>query len=452
MDPIARFAQHVVSTGYEDLPEAALSATRTFLLDSLGVGIAGSAGPWVEELIACQQAWGTADDARAWVRGTRLPAPAAALVNAYQIHNSEFDCVHEAAVVHPMAVLLGATMAHAERAGDVGGRALLAALALGVDVACHIGVASDAGLRFFRPGTVGAFAATAAVGKLMGFDADRLVDSFGIVYSQACGTMQAHTEGTLLLAMQVGFNARNAIYACDMAARGLAGPQDVLEGTYGYYALFEGAHDLGPSLAALGSIWRITEVAHKPFPSGRATHGVLDGVMRLQREHGFAAGDVEHVTARVPPLTYQLVGREVMDAMTPNYARLCARYVMAVALLRGTVGVEDFRGGALHDPERLALARRIEVEADDNTDRNALTPVEVEVLLGGGARRAIALDVVYGNPARPMTREAHLAKFRGNCAAGSTPLPEAAAERLIALVEGLADEADVRVLVDEMIA
>ena len=187
-DPIARFAEHVCATGYADLPPQAVAATRTFLLDSIGVGIAGSAGPWVEELIACQRAWGAGDDARAWVRGTRLPAPAAALVNAYQIHNSEFDCVHEEAVVHAMAVLLGAVMAHAERAGDVDGRSLVAALALGVDVACHIGVASRAGLRFFRPGTAGAFAATAGVGKLMGFDAPTLVNAFGIAYSQALST------------------------------------------------------------------------------------------------------------------------------------------------------------------------------------------------------------------------------------------------------------------------
>ncbi len=452
MDPIVRFAEHVCATRYEDLPREAIAATKTFLLDSLGVGIAGSAGPWVEELVACQRAWGEGDDARVWVRGTRLPAPAAALVNAYQIHNSEFDCVHEEAVVHAMAVLLGAAMAHAERAGDVDGRALLAALALGVDVACHIGVASHAGLRFFRPGTAGAFAATAGVGKLMGFDAPRLVDAFGIVYSQACGTMQAHTEGTLLLAMQVGFNARNAVYACDMAGRGLAGPRAVLEGPFGYFPLFEGEHDLGPCLAVLGETWRIAEVAHKPFPSGRATHGVVDAVLRLVETHGFDAAEVESIAARVPPLTHRLVGRPVTDAMSANYARLCARYVMAVALMEGTVRVEDFRGEAMRDPQRLALARRIDVTVDDNPDPNALTPVGVEVELSGGARHGLAIDVVYGNPARPMGREAHLAKFRTNCRSGSAPLTDTAAERLVTLVDALEAEPDVTVLVDQTIA
>ena len=109
MDAIAKFSKHVVETGYDDLSSEAISATKTFLLDTIGVAVAGSAGPWVEELVECLGHWGAADHSSVWVRGTKLPAPAAAMANAYQIHNSEFDCVHEAAVVHPMATGVSAS-------------------------------------------------------------------------------------------------------------------------------------------------------------------------------------------------------------------------------------------------------------------------------------------------------------------------------------------------------
>ena len=115
MDAIYPIAEHVVGTGFEDLPDDVVRAARIFILDTLGVGIAGSGGPWVEELVAAQAQSGRGEDARVWGLGERLPAPAAALCNGYQIHNAEFDCVHEAAVIHPMTVLLAATMAVAER-------------------------------------------------------------------------------------------------------------------------------------------------------------------------------------------------------------------------------------------------------------------------------------------------------------------------------------------------
>jgi 2-methylcitrate dehydratase PrpD len=450
MDAIVRLAEHVVRTGYDDLPAHAIAAAKTFILDSFGVAVVGSTGPYVAELIAAQARWGQGGDARVWVRGVRLPAPAAALINGYQIHNSEFDCVHEAAVVHPMAVLLAATMAHAERAGGICGRDFLAALALGVDIGAGLGLGSKAPLRFFRPATAGAFAATVAIGRLMGFDVATLVHAFAITHAQLCGTMQAHAEGSPLLAMQIGFNARNAVVACDLAAAGITGPHNVLEGPFGYYPLFEGACDLGPVLGDLGRVWRITEVAHKPYPCGRATHGVVDGTLQLKGRHNFAAVDVARVECLVPPLTHRLVGRPAQEGMAASYARLCAPYVVACALLNETVDIADFGAEALTDPRRLALAARVALRTDDNPDENALAPVRVAVTLRDGTSHKIGLDQVYGGPARPMSPDAHLAKFRRNWRAGA--LLMAAGEALFARVDALEEVADVTELVDLMVA
>jgi aconitate decarboxylase len=451
MDAIAAFAEHVIGTRHGDLPAAAIAAAKTFILDAFGVGVAGSAASHAKELLEAAMRWGSGGDARVWVLGAALPAPAAALCNGYQIHNSEYDCVHEAAVVHPMAVLLSATMAHGERARGVPGRDFLCAIALGVDVGVGIGLGSKAPLRFFRPATAGAFAATAAIGRLMGFDAETLTNAFGIVYGQLCGTMQAHTEGSPLLAMQIGFNARNAVVACDMAGHGLLGPQDILEGPFGFYELFEGAHDLSPVLHDLGKVWRITEVAHKPFPCGRATHGVLDGVLALMRQHSFVADEIELIECRVPPLTNRLVGRPAQEGMAVSYARLCAPYVLACALQSGGVGLDDFQPAALADPARRALAQRITLSPEDNPDPNALAPVIVVVRLQGGKTHELRVGEVYGSPARPMGREAHLAKFRTNWISGGRPLPEAAGERLIELVDDLESVSDVAELVDLMV-
>src|SRR5262249_29481016 len=157
----------------------------------------------------------------------RLPAAAAAMCNAYQVHNAEFDCLHEGAVVHALTVVLPATLAAAERKSSVSGADLIAAVVLGVDVAAGLGVAAATGMRFFRPATAGCLGATAAVGRLMDLEHTAMVHALSIAYGQACGTMQAHAEGSGLLAMQMGFNARNALVACDLAARGFTGPRGV---------------------------------------------------------------------------------------------------------------------------------------------------------------------------------------------------------------------------------
>ena len=288
MDAITAFAEHVAARGYNDLPAAAVAAAKTFLLDTLGVGLIGSSGPKARELVGIQPLWGSGSDARVWSTGERLPAPAAAFCNAYQVHNAEFDCVHEAAVAHVMTIVLPVALAGAERMAKiegkpVDGRRLIEAVVLGVDVAASLGLAATSGLRFFRPATVGVFGGSAALGKLMGFDARRLQHAFAIAYGQLSGNMQAHTEGSLLLAMQMGFSARNAVVACDLARAGFEGPANILEGPFGYFKLIEPGGDPARVTGSFGKVWRITEVAHKPFPSGRATHGIVDACLELRR-------------------------------------------------------------------------------------------------------------------------------------------------------------------------
>ena len=414
MDASRKFARHVAGTGFDDLPAAAVEAVKTFALDSFGVAAAGTRGPYAAEwrrLLA-----GPPGEARVWATRDVLPAPAAAAINAYQLHNSENDCVHERAVVHTMAVLFPAAMAFAEREGGVSGRRLIEAVAVGSDVAAGLGLASKAGLRFFRPATAGTFGGTAACAKLAGFGEEETARAFGIALGQVSGTMQAHSEGSPLLGMQVGFGARNAITAVDMARAGMPGPEGSIEGEHGYLELFERDYDIEPVLADLGKVWRIAETAHKPWPSGRATHGVVEALLALRAEHGFGAPEVAEVTLIVTPLVNHLVGREAHANMVVNEARLSARWAAARILLGGSLGHEDFTPEALADAESIEFARRVRVEVDNNPDPNALAPVSVEVALSDGRRLSRQVEDVPGGPVRPLTREQHLAKFRGNWA------------------------------------
>ena len=429
------FAAHVTGKRFEDVPDAAIAAAKIFILDTFGVGIAGASAPGTAELAGAAIGWGSGAEA--------LPAGTAALVNGYQVHCQEFDCVCEPAVLHPMATLLPAAMAHAEKSGGVSGRDLLTAVALGVDVAGYLGIASTEGLRFFRPATAGGFGAAAAVGRLMGFDAARMTHAFGLQYAQTSGTMQAHREASPVLPMQVGFNARAALHACDLAAAGIDAPILSLDGPYGYLPLMEGGFDLTPIHAGLGSRWLIAELSHKPYPAGRATHGGVEGVLALQAEHGFTAGDVAEVVVSGPPVLARLTGRPDVPAPSPAYARLCMGYVVAKALLHGHVGVEHYRGEAeLQDQATHALAGLVRTIEDGSTDPNALAPQSVVVRLRSGAELHWRCETMRANPARPLSRDEHLAKFRRCWDFAQAKLVDR--ERVIAMVDELEAVADVR--------
>jgi 2-methylcitrate dehydratase PrpD len=390
-------------------------------------------------------------EATVWLTGERLPAASAAIVNAYQIHCLEYDCVHEGAVVHPMATILSAVFAWIERAAGrgqtVSGRDLVTALVAGVDVAASIGMAARGAIRFFRPATCGGFGAVAAITKLAGFDLETTRRALGIQYGQTSGTLQPHAEGSPLLGLQIGFNARAAIASCDLAAAGLSGPRHWLTGRYGYLVLYENDdYDFAPVLAQLGCTFQITRLSHKPFPSGRLTHGVVDALGRLVAE-GIRADDIVAVECHEPPLVHRLVGRPDIPAPDANYAKLCLPFVAGTFLVHGRVDVPDFRGQErLEDPRVHAAAARVSVILDDNRDPNALDPQRFVVLLADGSVRDIHLARVYGHPDAPLTDAENEAKFRRCAGWGVRPLPIGAADRLVALVAGVETLADAAVL------
>jgi aconitate decarboxylase len=446
MTAAARFVEHALTTRFEDLPPEAVQAAIIFILDSIGVGIAGSSVAGADGLLAVASGWGNKPEAQVWGRPDRLSAPAAAFLNAWQMHNQEFDCLHEGAVVHALASVLPAALAAAEQCGGIDGRALITAVAVGADIAAGLGLASRAGFRFFRPATAGGFGAVAAAGRILGLDRAALEAAFAWQLAQASGTMQAHTEGSPILPVQVGFNARAALQSCALARIGFAPAHEVFEGAYGYLALFEGAFDLAPVLSDLGRVWRIAEFSHKPFPAGRAAHGGIEGVMTLRATHGFGADDVAEIVISAPPLIRRLVGRPPVANPGASYARLCMAYLVAKILQHGEITISQFSEEARADPRTFALATLVRVVDDENPDPNALAPQVVSVRLTDGTVLPWRGETMLAHPSRPLSREQYLTKFRRCLGFSAAPLGTDAAALLQGQIDRLEQLQDVGVL------
>lgn len=436
------FVTHALSLRWDAMPEAAQAAVKTFLLDSLGVGIAGAGSPLTANVRQAALAWAGAGDANVWGQGSyRTSAANAAFINGFQIHCQEFDCVHEPAVVHPMATILAALMATVDRQRGVTGGELGAALAAAVDVAAGLGVAAKTPLKFFRPATAGIFGATLGCARLRRFDEAQARNALGYALSFASGTMQAHTEGKPALPVQIANAARSAVMACDLASAGMESAQDSIEGPFGYLTLFEDGFDVAPVVAELGKAFRIAEVSHKPFPTGRAAQGGIV-LAKQARAAGIRPEDIAAVTLTAPPLIRRLVGRPAQAGMTASYARLCYQYSGALTLIDGHVGLKDFSAEALAREDVAALGAKITVVDDGQENPAAFTPQVLAVRLNLGETREFEINSLFGAPADPLSAAENEAKFRECCAFGFGQAREGIETAMIAAVADLGNLED----------
>lgn len=390
------------------LPDAVRADAARLLADTLAVGAAGATAPGADGVLSAARAWGKGDAARTLGGDARLPAAGAAFVNGFRIHCLEWDAVHEPAVVHALSVVTAATGAAIDRAGGCDADAALAALAVGVEVASGLGVAAHSSLSFFRPATAGCVGAALAVARIAGLPRAAFDDVLGLAIAQCAGTMQAHVEGSIALPLQIANAARAAISAVDLVAAGLTGPHDAIEGPFGYFPLFD-AGDPDVLVRHLGSQWRIADVSVKPFPSGRASHGVLAVLAGISRvDHA----RIDGIEAHVPPLVARLVGRPMHPGMTPAYARLCLPLLSSLMIADGHIDPRRFLPATFDDPAIRALAERVRIVADDNADPNALSPQRVTILYRDGTCEAHHVPCTLGSPQAPLSATQVAAKHR----------------------------------------
>jgi len=446
MSEISRSFAHYALT-QSVFSDSAYDAAKTFILDSLGVGIAGSSAPFNEAVFKTAMLWGQGDAAHLWGRGIKAPTATAAYLNGFQIHSMEYDCVHEPAVVHPMATILAAISAEAERQYGVTGMALMEATIVAVDVAVELGVAVTSPLKFFRPATAGLFGATLGIARLRGFDEMTAMSAMGCALAQCAGVMQAHVEGKPTLPVQIAGAARAAVVACDLAEVGLHGPESSLEGPFGYFKMFEDEVEVQEAVERIGKFHRITEVSWKPFPTGRAAQGAIVLVQELMKQ-GVTFDNLEELTLSAPPIIPRLVDRSIPDNMTANYARLCFPYLAPIVLMRGTVGLDDFTDADLHSPEILSASKKIKIETNHITDPAEFVPQSMTARLKNGKKKIAMIGKLFGSPADPLTREQHIEKFRNCVAFGfkgtalSDVNADSIADRLIELTDNLERSGD----------
>jgi 2-methylcitrate dehydratase PrpD len=429
----ARFAEHALGLTWHNLSAPVRASAKLFLTDTIGVGAAGAQAPYAASIRALEAA---ESHGTARVLGADGPFSirSAAFANAFQIHAMEFDCVHEPAVLHPCSAVLGALIAQSTGGAKLTGAELGAALVAGVDIAVALGLAARGRLTFFRPATAGIFGAVAALARARHMTQDQTIAAFGHALAFASGTMQAHVEGMPDLPLQVAAAARNAVIAADLAQAGIPGTRASIEGDFGYLALFEQGHDPEAAFADLPDSTAITELSHKPFPTGRAAHGGIAAVQTLLTRHKLAADDIATLRYQAPSLIARLVGRPAQDGMRVAYARLCLPYLAARTLLHGTVGLDAFSPAALVDPDVLALAQRVTVTADDNPDPSAFVPAILHATLRDGTGIDIAVPAVLGSPAHPLDEAGRLAKLRACLQFGGAPV---SAEDLTARIDQL---------------
>lgn len=453
-------SRFVAETSYEALSEVARVSAKRCVLDTLGVTAAASTqGIGHKALNDMVQRAGGTPEASVIGFGGRVPVWLAALANGAMARAVDFDDGHDESMTHPSSVVVSAALAMAERRGGVGGRELIAAVALGNEILCRLGLAiarRPGGLKldtWFPSSVFGAFGGTAACASILGFDAAKVRSAFGVVLFEASGTLEAFSatgQSSAMRGMVTGLTAKSCTLATTMAEAGITGVPDSIDGEFGLYRVYYGgSYNREALLGHLGEQWVSGEIGMKPWPTCRYTHAYIDATLQMRREHNLGPEAIEairifvagYAESRCMPRDRQRTPHNF------NHAGHALPYLVAAAATRGRVDIDDLIHG-LEDPTILALAQRVTPVHDPRFSiENRVGPALIEVDLKGGGTRTKELSMVYGGLGNPMSWDDLVTKFRSCVAYSAKPPGSAAIERLANRIAHLEEVNDVGELV-----
>lgn len=433
----AALAAFATETSNSALPEDVVRVARRAILDTIGVALAGSIEPAARIVTEQACSGGGATESAIWGAGSWASSQNAALANGTAAHVLDFDDTNDSMRGHPSAPILPAVYAIGERTG-ASGRDVLASFAIGVEVACKLGLFTgqepyDRGWHVTA--THGVVGATAGVGRLAGLTPTQVQHALGIAVSFAGGVRA--NFGTMTKSLHVGRAAQSAIAAVELASRGFTANPQAIEADVGSWAVFgrDRRYADNDIRRALGSPWDLVApgLNVKAYPCCASTHAAIDAA--LSARGGLSLESIQRVVVAVPytaPLI--LIHHRPDDSLS---ARFSLEYCVAAALLDGEVTLDQFTDESVRRPDLQALLRRVEhvVPPEWRHDDGAVKTgrARLDVYLRDGRVRHAETTEVRGSPTHPLSDDDLEAKFL-SCA--RIAVGERPARELVGFVQG----------------
>lgn len=366
--------------------------------------------------------------------GAPLAAPWAALVNGTAAHALDYDDVLDPAMSHPSAALVPAILALAEERGATGADCLDAYL-VGFEVLARLGESMN--LVHYQRGwhttlSLGSMGVAAACARMMRLDAGAMQMAISLATSVAGGSKRQF--GSMAKPLHAGLAAKNGLMVAQLAANGVTGIAEPLEGRWGYLELMAGetAPGFEAALKKLGAPPAMEEygVWAKFYPCCASTHRPVDAL----RSMGLRPEQVARIEADVSEVAASNLRYRVPS--DPNEARFSLPYCLAAALQDGTLTVGSFSQQAVTRAALVPLMERVIMRTDPElmADRAVTESFErgtVTVTLTDGRVLKETVLTPRGHPGAPLSEDDLARKFC-DCAEGA--LPEARIEEALALL------------------
>lgn len=367
MTQVEQIADFAARASFDDLSENARAQIRLRLLDSIGCALGALGGETVEhvrEFAGDLGGSGARSDLDAFYYGALI---------RYLDFNDGYLAAGE--TCHP-SDNIGAILAAGEKA-NASGRDLMAAIAVAYQIQCRLCDEAPVRAKGFDHTVQGAYAASAAIGKILGLDRRQLANAIAIS-ATALNALRVTRTGRLSNWKGLAYPhmAADCLRNALLARHGITGPLEVIEGNKGFIESIAGKFEIDWRSEDLE---RVTRTLLKKYNAEIHSQTSIEAALRLRRESQINPQEIERIDVQIFDVAFNIIGggeegnKHVVR--TKEEADHSLPYLIAVALLDGEVMPDQYAGHRIAREDVQTLMRKVTVRPD--AGYSARFPVEM---------------------------------------------------------------------------
>lgn len=409
--PEAELAEFISDVEFSDLPERAIRIAERAFVDTVGVTLAGSNEGAGER--AMEFAVHTTGKTSLFGQSGESSLLEAVFANATAGHALDFDDTALSATDgHPSVPMVAPLLAVGEQE-QATGQELLTAYIAGFETQAYLNAPISPGhyeRGWHATATLGTFGASAATASLLDLPVSEVRHALNIAASMPAGLKR--NFGSLTKPVHAGHAARTGVSATRLAANGIDADGTAISGERGFFDLYSG--ETSPETSAshdLGEQWVILSdgIDIKKYACCYYTHAAIYGTVQLVDEHDIDDDALRQIQIEASRGAADAVEHD--DPETPTQAKFSMPYLIAYALVNGTVDLDAFKTESLTDPTVETVRKKVTFRADDGRPYDSYgASISIETTSGTVYERT--QDRPPGTHEDPLSDAELEAKFR----------------------------------------
>ena len=417
---------YATSLRYDDLPEETVHLAKRFIIDTLGCALGGYDSEPAKVAREMAEMVSSTHPVTVMGSGQQTSLDLASFANGVAIRYLDFnDGYTSNESGHPSDSIAASLSATEAAGGD--GRTFILSTVLAYEVFCRICDTVDIKPRFDHV-TVGGTASTLAAARAMGLTTEQTLQALNLNVASNLALYQTRIGDVSIWKGCAYANAtRNAMFAVQLAQRGITGPSPVYEGNGGYFNTVTGRPFELTAMGGNGEPFKIAECSIKRFPLGQYSQTIAQAALdvREQAPGGITPDAVAEVNIATLQTAVNIMAgddekwrpanRETADHSMP--------YTAAVALLYGGVESRHFDDEFIFDESLLGLVGKVNVSVSEEANRRVPEAMlcDLEVVMTSGERYASQVAYHKGHYKNPLTDTEVEDKFRSLAAGRLSP-------------------------------